>query len=241
MPLSSKARFTGVGVGPGDPGLITLKAAKLIRQADVVSYLTSGQGKSQARQIACELLASAQSGQQELAIIMPMSENRTVANRVYDQAAADIQQALDTGKQVVFLCEGDPLFFGSFTFLLARLAHNDCEVVPGVSSIHAASAALRAPLTLLKESFAVVSGRHTAVQLVEALETHDSVVIMKAGRSRPRILDALKQAGRMADATYLEYIGRDNEAFETDVRQLEAVAGPYFSLFVVTRSQRELS
>jgi precorrin-2/cobalt-factor-2 C20-methyltransferase len=240
MSDNTRVEFIGVGVGPGDPGLITLKAAELIKQADIISYLSSGKGKSQARQIASGLLASAREGQQEIAIVMPMCDDRALANRVYDEAATNIQQAIDAGKQVVFLCEGDPLFFGSFTYLLSRLGHNRCQVVPGISSIHAASAALRLPLTLLKESFAVVSGRHSAAQLVEALATHDSVVIMKAGRSRPRILEALAQTGRMADAAYLEYIGRDNEAFETDVTRLEAVAGPYFSLFVVTRSERDL-
>lgn len=241
MPIATKAQFIGVGVGPGDPGLVTLKAADYIRGAEVVSYIEGSKGSSQARRIASELLKTADANQRELAIVMPMSDDRAVANRVYDEAASDIQNAIDAGLRVVFLCEGDPLFFGSFTYLLSRLAHNRCEVVPGISSIHAASSALRSPLTLLQESFAVVSGRHNSAQLVEALKTHDSVVIMKAGRSRPRILDALAQTGRSADAAYLEYIGRDNECIETDVTRLEAAPGPYFSLFVVTRNERDLS
>ena len=240
MSSSDKPQFIGVGVGPGDPGLITLKAADYIRNADVVSYLEGTQGNSQARHIASGLLDSARDGRRELAIVMPMSDDRAAANHAYDLAANDIQQAIDDGLQVVFLCEGDPLFFGSFTYLLSRLSANRCEVVPGISSIHAASSALRLPLTLQKESFAVVSGRHSAAQLVDALRDHDSLVIMKAGRSRPRILDALQQTGRSADAAYLEYIGRDEERIETDVTRLEAAAGPYFSLFVVTRREREL-
>ncbi|MEM7563303.1 MAG: precorrin-2 C(20)-methyltransferase [Pseudomonadota bacterium] len=235
------SQFIGVGVGPGDPGLITLKAADYIRNADIVSYIEGTEGQSQARLIANEVLQTSRSDQREIAVLMPMSENRELANQAYDQAAADIQQALDQGLQVVFLCEGDPLFFGSFTYLLSRLDHNRCEVVPGISSIHAAASALQQPLTLLKESFAVVSGRHSREHLVAALQHHDSVVIMKAGRSRVRILEALEATGRVDDAAYCEYIGRDNEWIEQDVRKLSVESGPYFSLFVVTRTSRAIS
>ncbi len=173
---------------------------------------------------------------------MPMSEDRKLANRVYDKAAGELQALIDSGKQVVFLCEGDPLFFGSFTYLLTRLeGKNRCLVVPGISSVNAASATLCQPLTILQESFSVVSGRHSQQHLVEVLNTHDSVVIMKAGRSRERILSALEQAGRSGDARYLEYIGRDNEMIENDVTLLDKQAGPYFSIFMVTRNQRDYS
>jgi precorrin-2/cobalt-factor-2 C20-methyltransferase len=237
----TKPQFVGVGVGPGDPGLITLKAADYIRNAELVCYIEGSKGNSQARQIASQLLESARADQRELAIVMPMSDDRAIANQVYDQAAKDIQATIDAGQQVVFLCEGDPLFFGSFTYLLSRLESNSCEVVPGISSIHAASSRLQLPLTVLKESFAVVSGRHPVGFLLAALEHHDSVVIMKAGRSRPRILEALEKSGRSADAAYCEYIGRDNERIETDVSKLDHAPGPYFSLFVVTRNERDLS
>ena len=232
------AQFIGVGVGPGDPGLITLKAADYIRAADLVSYLEGSAGNSQARQIASALLDQARDGQRELAILMPMAEDRAAANRAYDEAAGEIQQAIDAGQRVVFLCEGDPLFFGSFAYLLARLAHNRCEVVPGIGSVNAASAALRLPLTMLNESFTVVTGRHSDEVLLNALQAYDSVVVMKAGRARPRILAALRQTGRIADAAYCEYLGRDNEFIETDVERLADEAGPYFSLFVVNRRER---
>jgi precorrin-2/cobalt-factor-2 C20-methyltransferase len=235
------ARFIGVGVGPGDPELITLKAARLIQQADVVAYIANTGGVSQARNIAAGLLADARPGQSELKVLMPMSEQRELANRVYDDAASDIQAALDAGQRVVFLCEGDPLFFGSFTYLLIRLeGSNECAVVPGISSVNAASSALCLPLTVLSESFAVISGRHSEDQLINVLNTHDSVVIMKAGRARPRILSALTQTERIEDARYLEYIGRDNEMIETDVSLLTAQAGPYFSIFVVTPRVRDI-
>lgn len=232
--LQKTGTLYGVGVGPGDPELLTMKAWRLIRQAPVVSYLCNDSGESQARQIAAVALSEAELGALELALPMPMSRDRTAANAAYDEGAARIAEQLRQGHDVVFLCEGDPLFFGSFAYLLDRLQDQfPCEVVPGISSVNAAASALCSPLTLLTESFVVVSGRHTDEQIIQALQTHQSVVIMKAGQARARILALLERTSRIGEARYLEYIGRDNQRIVEDVRRLSAEAGPYFSLFVV--------
>lgn len=231
--------FIGVGVGPGDPELVTLKAARYIEQADVISYIANDKGESQAKHIARLALQGAQ-GYEEIPVLMPMCEDRSIANQAYDEAALKISAAITAGKKVVFLCEGDPLFFGSFAYLLERLQPQfSCEVVPGISSVHAAASALQLPLTMLKESFAVVSGRHSVEKLEATLRQHESVVIMKAGRSRQRILDALKATGRTQEANYLAYIGRDGQQIQTDISALAGEAGPYFSLFVVTKAERD--
>jgi len=232
--------FIGVGVGPGDPELITLKALRAIRKADVISYIANDKGESQAKYIAREALDEVEDGQQEIPVCMPMCNDRNIANGVYDKASAEIREQLEQGRDVVFICEGDPLFFGSFTYLLERLEDDcPCQVIPGISSINSASAALRHPLTMLKESLVVVSGRHSDEQLREALLKHDSVVIMKAGRARPRILVLLKETNRWGEARYLENIGRRDEIIFEDMDVLDDEAGPYFSLFVVTRTERD--
>jgi precorrin-2/cobalt-factor-2 C20-methyltransferase len=237
-----QADFVGVGVGPGDPELITLKAMRLIRDADVISYIANKEGRSQAKSIASEALTLVSHEQLEIPVVMPMCTDRSIANKVYDEAASAINEQIKAGKRVVFICEGDPLFFGSFTYLLERLQETcSCQVVPGISSVHAAASALQHPLTMLKESFAVLSGRHSDDQLVDAFKQHDSVVVMKAGQSRPRILASLKQTGRTHEAQYLENIGRSNEVIVRDATELANEAGPYFSLFVVTRTERDRS
>ncbi len=232
--------FYGVGVGPGDPLLITLKAHHLIQSADVICYLSNQTGTSQARDIAQHSIASRSTAATEVAVPMPMSTDRTAANAAYDLGAQHISRHINAGKSVVFLCEGDPLFFGSFSYLLERLSGlHECLVVPGISSVNGAAAALKQPLTLLQESFVVMSGRHSDAQLEQALISHDSVVIMKAGRARPRILAILDKTKRTADANYLAYIGRESEEIVTDVSTLANQAGPYFSLFVILKQERD--
>ena len=114
--------FYGVGVGPGDPLLITLKAHHLIQSADVICYLANETGSSQARDIAQHSIGSRNESSIEIAIPMPMSTDRTAANTAYDLGAKQISEHINQGKSVVFLCEGDPLFFGSFSYLLERLS-----------------------------------------------------------------------------------------------------------------------
>jgi precorrin-2/cobalt-factor-2 C20-methyltransferase len=236
-----KGRFVGVGVGPGDPELITIKSARVIKSAHVICYLANEQGHSQAKTIAQECMNDNPSDYKELAICVPMSTQRTLINDAYNKAAEQIKTHIEQGSCVVFLCEGDPLFYGSFIYLLERLQHQyPCEIIPGISSIHAASSQLKIPLTSLKESFAVVSGRHSEEYIIDTLRHYDTVVVIKAGRARARIISALKESGRFEDAHYLEYIGRDNERVISDISQLKEEVGPYFSLFLVVRAGRNL-
>jgi len=230
--------FIGVGVGPGDPELLTLKAYRAIQSADVVCYLENAAGQSQARDIAIEALQSPIKAQQHLGVSFAMSVDRLAANHAYDEAIKQIHVELNLGKKVVFLCEGDPLFFGSFSYLLERLeAHHESQVIPGIPAFIGATAVLQKPLTILKQSFAVITGRHSDEKIKNALVEHEAVVIMKAGIERPRLLKLLKATGRFDDANYLEYISRDNQRIVTDLHQLEDEVGPYFSLFVITREE----
>lgn len=232
----NQATFYGVGVGTGDPELLTLKAVRIIQQSPVIAYLVNDQGESQAKQIAHLALDQVQGKVIELPIPMPMLKDRTLANASYDQAALTIKYYLDQGLDVAFLCEGDPLFFGSFAYLLERLERDyACQAIAGISSLQTASAALCQPLTRLKDSLAVVSGRHTDGEILQALKQYDSVFIMKVARSRARILSLIEQAGRTGEARYLEYMGREQECIIHDVTTLADNRGVYFSVILVTR------
>ncbi len=120
----------GLGVGPGDPELITRKALRLLRAADLVAYPALEDGDSLARTIVADHLVE---GVEEYAIRIPMRVERFPAQEVYDRAAGHLGAALDAGRAVVVLCEGDPFFYGSFMYLFGRMAERHrVEVVPGV-------------------------------------------------------------------------------------------------------------
>jgi len=237
--------FYGVGVGPGDPELITLKAARLIGQCDVISYLCNDEksdtpSHSQSKAIAQSLIEERTTPAVEISIPMPYKHDRTAANRAYDQAAEAIKNALTQGKNIVFLCEGDPLFFGSYAYLQERLCEEfTCIAIPGISSPNAASAAAGIPLVMQKENYAVLSGRLSDEKILTHLNNFDSLVLMKVGQSRARLLALLETSGRLRDAVYVEYATREQQKVVYDVSTLDKSAGPYFSLFIVTRQKRE--
>jgi precorrin-2/cobalt-factor-2 C20-methyltransferase len=236
--------FYGVGVGPGDPELITLKAARLIGQSDVISYLCNNADSdkpnhSQSKAIAHSLIEERTKPATEISIPMPYKHDRTAANTAYDLGAEKIRTELAQGRDVVFLCEGDPLFFGSYTYLQERLSNDfTCISIPGISSPNAASAAAGIPLTMQKENYAVLSGRLSDDKILNHLNEFDSLALMKVGRSRARLLSLLKESGRLKDAVYIEYATREQQKIVYDISTLDDGNGPYFSLFIVTRQQR---
>ena len=234
--MSTNGTLWGIGVGTGDPELLTLKALRLIKAAPVVCYLINHEGHSQARHIAQLAFESGNPQQQEIPVTMPMDFDRKAANQAYDQAAAAISEHLAAGRDVAFLCEGDPLFFGSFAYLLERLQDEyPCQIVPGISTIHTASAALVAPLTRLSDSLVVISGRHSDDYIRQVLQDFDSIVIMKVARQRQRLRQLLEECGRLDEARYMEYLGREQECIVHDLRELPDEGGVYFSVMLVTR------
>lgn len=232
--------FYGVGVGPGDPELLTLKAHRLIQQADLVTYLSSENGNAMARTISnASLDKTSNPAQQEHPIVMPMNENRDNINLVYDDAAKVIAEHLEDGKNVVFLCLGDPFFFGSFAYLYDRLNEQyPVETIPGVTAINASVALTGRPIGLLAENSAVISGRRDNDDILKTLQQFDNIAIMKPGRRRPDLLRLIEQAGRMSDSCYIEYAGQPNEKIVYDITTLDVtIAGPYFSLFLISKTR----
>jgi len=226
--------FYGIGVGSGDPEYLTLKAVRLIQHADVVVYLKSASGRSIARDIAAQWIKQ----QRQIAIIMPYSTDRSAANHAYDKAEQQIANALQHGLNTAFLCEGDPLFFGSYIYLHQRLSpHYPCQIVPGISSIHAATALAQLPLTQQSENLAIVTSRNSDQEILQALAQYSSVIIMKAGVARPRLLELIRQSKRLENTCYIQRAGQQEEKVVYDMNQLTG-KGDYFSLLIIS-PQRE--
>ena len=222
----------GLGVGPGDPELITVKALRLLRAAPVVAYPAPDDGASFARAIVARWLVPVQI---EIAIRVPMESARFPAQAVYDRAADDIAAHAAEGRDVAVLCQGDPFFYGSFMYLFARLAERvPVEVVPGVSSLGACAAAARWPLAARDDALMVLPASLADDELARRIAAADAVALIKLGWHFTRVRDLLGRLGLAAKARYIE---RATTAGER-VLALDAVdpAGvPYFSMILLHR------
>ncbi|KQT64114.1 MULTISPECIES: precorrin-2 C(20)-methyltransferase [unclassified Aureimonas] len=221
-------RLYGLGVGPGDPELLTLKALRILRAAPVIAYPASDSGPSIARRI---VEAHLPGGQEEIEILVPMRVDRAPAREVYDAAAGRISACLEAGRDVAVLCEGDPFFYGSFMYLFERLAaHHPVEIVPGVSSINAAAALALRPLVARNDVLTVIPAPLGDEAIEALLERAEGFVIMKLGRHMARIRALLARLGLEANATYVE---RATQAGERLSPLSDAPAEtPYFSLIL---------
>ncbi|MFD0400646.1 precorrin-2 C(20)-methyltransferase [Kitasatospora sp. NPDC127121] len=235
---SGVGRLYGVGLGPGDPSLVTVRAAELIGKADVVAYHSARHGRSIARSIAERYLAD---GQIEEKLVYPITVETTdhpggyrgALDDFYEEAAARLAAHLDAGRDVVVLAEGDPLFYGSYQHMHKRLAHRyPTEVVPGVTSVSAAAARLGQPLTEAEETLTVIPGTLPEEELTARIAAADSAVIMKLGRTFPAVRRALERAGRLDDAQYVERAFMDGERI-LPLAEVEGETVPYFSVAVL--------
>ncbi|GAA1914849.1 precorrin-2 C(20)-methyltransferase [Nocardioides hwasunensis] len=231
-------RLYGVGLGPGDPELITLKAARLIESADVIAF-HAGVGKtSNARTIAASLIPTS-AIEEELRY--PVTTGGTAHPGGYAGAMAEFYEScsarlgahLEAGRTVVVLAEGDPLFYGSFMYLHDRLSPRfETEVVPGVPAFAAATAVLASPLVRQTDVLTVLPGTLGVPELARRLADTDGAIIMKLGRTFPRVVEALRQAGRLEHALYVERASMPAERW-MPVVDVDPTSVPYFSLIVV--------
>lgn len=221
----------GIGLGPGDPELMTLKAHRLINQAQVVAYPAPLGGDSFARSIAETAIRPDAT---EIRIDIPMDVARYPAQEIYDEAAQKISEMLALDLDVVVLCEGDPLFYGSFMYLLARLGTDfDVEVVPGVTSVTACAAAASRPLSARNEVLTIVPGTLDEQEFEARISASDAFVVMKVGRHLEKIRRVIQRLGLTEKAQYVE---RATLASEKVLRLADAPeTAPYFSMILVNK------
>ncbi|MGK8234776.1 precorrin-2 C(20)-methyltransferase [Roseovarius sp. MS2] len=224
-------KLYGVGLGPGDPELMTLRAHRLIAGATVVAYPALAGGESFGRAIAAGAIAP---GAREIVMDVPMSVERAPAQAAYDRGAAEIADALDGGDNVVCLCEGDPFFYGSFMYLFARLSGRyEVEVVPGVTSIAACAARAGRPLVARNERLTVLPGPLPEAELRARIEGAESVAIMKVGRHLAKIRGVIEGLGLTAEAVYVERASLAEEIVCPLAQAPEKA--PYFSMILLTK------
>lgn len=227
-------KLYGVGVGPGDPDLLTVKAARLLARVPVIAYPAPLDGDSLARGIAAPHLGQ---NQTEIPLRMAFNPERR-ADDVYDQGAAAIALHLEAGRDVAVLCEGDPFFFGSFVYLFARLGERfPMEVIPGVSSLTACAAAALHPLSARNDALLVIPAPRPEEDLERLLRAAESAAILKVGRHLPKVRRVLDRLGLLDHAVCVERAGQPGQRIRSLAMPSEDEA-PYFSLILVHKRGR---
>jgi precorrin-2 C20-methyltransferase/precorrin-3B C17-methyltransferase len=233
--VSVPGRLFGVGLGPGDPELVTVKAARLIADAGVVAYHAARHGRSIARSVAAPYLRE---GQIEEPFIYPVTTETTdhpggyqgAIDEFYAACAQRLAAHLDAGRDVVVLAEGDPFFYGSYMHMHKRLAHRyPTEVVPGVTSVSAAAAVLGRPLVERDEVLTVLPGTLPPDELAARLAGTGSAAVMKLGRTFAGVREAFERAGRLDEAWYVERATTPTER-RGRLADVDPSTVPYFSL-----------
>ena len=218
-----------VGLGPGDPELITRKAERLIRAAMVIAYPSPAGGTSFARSIASELLRP---DVVEIPIEVPMQIERFAALDAYDAGASEISSHLDNGNDVVVLCQGDPFFYGSFIYLFERIDRRfDIEVVPGVTSMTACAAAALQPLCGRQEELTILPAMLSRTEFSDRLVSPNPFVIIKVGRHIAKVKEVLHRLGRIDEAVYVSHASLPHQN-ALPLRDAPEPA-PYFSTVIV--------
>ena len=231
-------RFYGIGLGPGDPELITRKAARVIGESDVIAYHAGVNKQSYARTIAADLIP-ADAVEEELRY--PLTTGTTdhpggyagALAEFYEQSAARLARHLEAGRTVALLAEGDPLFYGSFMYMHDRLSTRFAtEIVPGIPAFTAATAAVASPLVRQTDVLTVLPGTLPEAELARRLADTDGAIIMKLGRTFPAVRRALAAAGRLDHAMYVERASHPQQRW-MPVADVDEAGVPYLSLIVV--------
>jgi precorrin-2/cobalt-factor-2 C20-methyltransferase len=231
-------RLIGVGVGPGDPELLTLKAVRALADADVVAHFAKLGNSSNARKIVEQHLRA---GIEELPLLYPVTTEVPSTEAVYrdaicgfyDESAAAIAQRLDAGRTVAVISEGDPLFYGSYMHLHVRLSKRyPTEIVAGVTGMSGCWSAVGTPITQGDDVLVVLPATLPEDELERRFADTDAAVIMKLGRHLPKVRRALDRAGCLKRAIYVERGTTANAIAIPLESKLDDVA-PYFSMILL--------
>jgi len=231
-------KLYGIGVGPGDPELLTVKAARLIKETPVIfAPRASTDSESFALSIVSGYVDPAR--QRIVTSVLPMSMDKAVLDRAWSDAAEAVSEELLKGLDVAFLTLGDPSLYSTYAYVLAkvkgRLPEVENEIVPGVSSISLAAARAGVDLGLGPDRLAVMPVGRDMEAVRRAVSEFDTVVLMKVNRSFPRLVALLDEMGRLEKAVYVSRCGTDKERIIRDLKAIKDNELDYLSLVIVKK------
>ncbi len=227
--IKAKGNLYGLGIGPGDPELLTLKAHRILTSVPVIAYPTMENGKVLARAIVADYIRPEQI---EVPMPLPFSVARS-SQPHYDIAAEKIAEHLEAGRDVAVLCEGDPMLYGSFMYIFNRLSDRfHTEVIPGISSTFASAAMLGAPLTYRNDVLSIMPATLEADILRDRLAVADAAIIIKLGRHFAKVKAVLEELGLFARALYIERATMPNQTIKP-ISEVDPDQVPYWAIVMI--------
>ncbi|WP_017304351.1 precorrin-2 C(20)-methyltransferase [Spirulina subsalsa] len=227
--MNQLGKLYGLGVGPGDPELLTLKAHRILTTVPVIAYPSLENGKVLARSIVADFIRP---DQIEIPMPLPFSVERS-SQPHYDIAAEKIAEHLNLGRDVAVLCVGDPMLYGTFMYIFNRLCDRfSIEVVPGISSVMASAAMLGVPITYRNDVFSIMPGTLEAEILRDRLSGVEAAAIIKLGRHFSKVRDILDELGLLEQALYIERATLPNQQI-IPITEIDPVAVPYWALILI--------
>ena len=230
-----KGKLYGVGIGPGDPKLLTLKAKEALEKADIIfAPKGSDEGISVARGIIEQVIEGKKT---YVELTFPMTKDKAVLKRYWKKAAQRIEGEIKKGKQAAFVTLGDPFIYSTYIYLLKILKQDfpdiDVETIPGISAFNAAAS--RAGFSLLegKEKMAVLPVTETLDGIEAALKDFDTVVLMKVGAKLQKVIRLLKQKGLANNAVLISRVGHPNEKVVRNIVSIKNKELGYLSVILV--------
>ncbi|MEE9591032.1 MAG: precorrin-2 C(20)-methyltransferase [Thermodesulfobacteriota bacterium] len=241
MKVSTQPVLYGVGIGPGDPELMTLKAVRVLKGVDVIAVPKS---KEEATSLALDIIRDVidLKDKEIVELIFPMKRNQMELVEAWEESKRQVIERLEGDRDVAFITIGDPLFHSTFIYLLEALCREspedrfyNIEVIPGVSSINAASALSCTPLTKSGERMAVIPAMYGDKKLKETIEEFDTVVLLKANKAIDGIITVLEESGLKENAVFVSRAGLAGERVTRDLDSLKGKELDYFSIIIIKK------
>lgn len=227
-----KGTFYGIGVGPGDPELLTCKAVRILQEVDCVAVPVAEKDKeSTAQKIAGRFIRP---DCRVLAIDFPMTRNQGLLDEAWQAGCALVQEHLDQGRSVAFLTLGDAMLYSTYIYIFQYLQREGYPIftIPGISSFSAAAAVSGVPLAFSDDKVVLLSAAALADLLPEELVKFETLVIFKVARRFTQIVDRLESAGRLASSVLIVACGHPEERVISDLRSAVGEELSYFSLII---------
>lgn len=230
-------KFYGIGVGPGDPELLTIKARRILSEVNILCVPKSAHEKDS---LALSIVSRAIKRKWKvMELLLPMTRDQNELENHQMEASRKIYRELTSGQDVAFITLGDPTLYSTFTYLLKYLREInpgvEVEIIPGISAINAISGWMQVPLAEGDEKLAVVSALQPEEELIKVLNDFENVMILKAGKQLDKIIKVLDETGLGQKAAFACRYGFEDGFFTSNIDGLRGTRQDYLSAMLVKR------